>query len=117
MTDHIKNLTPYKGWRFIVDHRDVAHHVPSKDLLDEMCKLYYGDLKATRDEQAHDLLHIMKINILEKMCRIICKAEGVDPDAIGMGLGNLMPEGETYPLWKARIRVAEALIVEGFADV
>lgn len=55
--------------------------------------------------------------MLEKMCRIICKAEGVDPDAVGVGIGNIMPEGEEYPLWKARVPVAEALIAEGFADV
>lgn len=57
------------------------------------------------------------MTMIEKMCRIICKAEGVDPDAIGIGIGCIMPLGEEYPLWKARIRVGDALINEGFADV
>lgn len=34
-------MTAYPGWRFIFDEFGVAHHVPDKELLDEMCKLYY----------------------------------------------------------------------------
>lgn len=37
--------TPYQGWKFIFDQYGTAHHVPDRPLLDEMCKLYYGDIK------------------------------------------------------------------------
>lgn len=47
---------------------------------------------------------------LEEICRAICVADNVDPDAIGMGLGQQMPEGEKYPLWRARIKQAQAVL-------
>lgn len=52
------------------------------------------------------------MNLEEQICRIICKAENVDPDKTGVGLGSIMPKGEEYELWKARIRVAKSLIDE-----
>lgn len=53
-------------------------------------------------------------SMLEKMCRIICKGEGVDPDQESVGIGCIIPVGQTYKLWEARKRVAEALISEGY---
>ena len=44
-------MTPYEGWRFLFDKQGAVHHVPDKELLDEMCKLYYGDME---DEQWKD---------------------------------------------------------------
>ena len=58
-----------------------------------------------------------KMTMLEKMCRIICKAEGVDPDIESVGIGCIIPNGQPYKLWEARIRAAKALIAEGFGDV
>ena len=37
------NFTPFTGWRFILDHAGVLHHVPDREILEEMCKLYYGE--------------------------------------------------------------------------
>ena len=50
----------------------------------------------------------------EDICRIICKAEGVDPDVPGFGLGNIMPAGTEFELCEARKRVARALIEAGY---
>ena len=49
------------------------------------------------------------VDLTEAIARAICKADGVDPDAEGEGLGVQMPKGERYPLWKARIKQAEAV--------
>ncbi len=48
--------------------------------------------------------------MIEIICRAICVADGVDPDAEGCGLGVQMPEGQKYPLWKAREKQARAAI-------
>lgn len=48
--------------------------------------------------------------LIEAVCRAICRAEGVDPDAEGYGLGVCMPVGAKYRLWEARRRQAEAAI-------
>ena len=48
--------------------------------------------------------------MIERIARAICIADGVDPDAEGYGLGVQMPEGERYPLWKAREKQARAAI-------
>ncbi len=55
------------------------------------------------------------MTLVETICRAICVADGVDPDAEGCGLGVHMPEGEKYPLWKAREKqaVASALEIRG----
>lgn len=58
----------------------------------------------------------MPKSTIESVCRVICEAEGVDPDASGVGVGNLMPEGSEYPLWKAREKVARALIDKCYID-
>lgn len=46
--------------------------------------------------------------MIERICRAVCIADGVDPDAEGCGLGAQMPAGERYPLWKAREKQARA---------
>ena len=53
------------------------------------------------------------MELIEKICRIICDDENVDPDFESTGLGHLIPEGKKYKLWEARTRVAEALINNG----
>lgn len=53
---------------------------------------------------------ITMTNMIERVARQICMADGVDPDAEGYGLGVQMPEGELYPLWRARIKQARAAI-------
>lgn len=52
------------------------------------------------------------MDTIERICRAICEAEGVDPDRIGYGIGVIMPEGSKYPLWEARVRIAEKLLVD-----
>jgi hypothetical protein len=47
---------------------------------------------------------------LEFFAREICKACDVDPDQVSVGLGNLIPEGQRYPLWQAYKRQAAAAI-------
>lgn len=47
---------------------------------------------------------------IERVARAICVADGCDPDAIGYGLGIHMPKDAKYPLWKARVKQAEAAI-------
>lgn len=47
---------------------------------------------------------------LEEIARAICIADDVDPDETGMGLGQTMPEGTTYPLWQARMKQARAAV-------
>lgn len=47
---------------------------------------------------------------LEEVARAICIADDVDPDETGMGLGQTMPEGTTYPLWQARMKQARAAV-------
>lgn len=47
---------------------------------------------------------------LEELCRALCIADGVDPDKEGYGLGQQMPEGQTYPLWRAREQQVRAMI-------
>jgi len=51
---------------------------------------------------------------IEDLCRIICIAEGVDPDREGLGCGGVMPRDQKYKLWEARRRVAEAIFAEGY---
>lgn len=33
----------FEGWIFIHDQCGALHHVPGKEVLEKMCKLYYGD--------------------------------------------------------------------------
>ena len=54
----------------------------------------------------------MPMDLSERICRAICIAEEVDPDRDGVGLGVLIPKGQKYKLWEARMRVAEELMKE-----
>lgn len=53
------------------------------------------------------------MELVERICRLICEAEGVDPDQNGLGCGRLRPRDQTYKLWQARVRVAETLLAAG----
>lgn len=48
---------------------------------------------------------------VERVARAICRADGCDPDAVGVGCGHTMPAGENYPLWRARVAQAEAALL------
>jgi len=52
------------------------------------------------------------MDIIEKVARAICLADGVDPDGIGYAIRaeTMNSFGASYPLWKMRIRQAEAAI-------
>jgi hypothetical protein len=52
------------------------------------------------------------MDVRERIARLLTEAESIDPDAKGCGLGVIMPKDEVYPLWKARLRLVEALIKE-----
>lgn len=49
-------------------------------------------------------------DLIELLCRAVCRAEGLDPDHIAGGLGVSMPKGSTYPLWQARRRIVIAML-------
>lgn len=49
-------------------------------------------------------------NLIEAACRAICKADGVDPDKEGVGLGEAIPKGDKYRMWEARRRQAVAVL-------
>jgi hypothetical protein len=51
---------------------------------------------------------------IEDLCRVICKAEGVDPDRESLGCGGVIPRDQPYKLWEARRRVAEAIFADGY---
>ena len=51
---------------------------------------------------------------LEVLCRLLCKAQNIDPDKEGLGCGGIMPRDSQYKLWEAQIRIAEFLIKEGY---
>ena len=46
---------------------------------------------------------------IEVLCRIICKASGINPDQESVGLGKIIPEGKPYKLWEAQVDVAQAI--------
>lgn len=47
---------------------------------------------------------------VERVARAICKADGVDPEMICVGLGRTIPEGIKVPAWQVRIPQAIAAI-------
>lgn len=49
---------------------------------------------------------------LEQVCRIICIAEGVDPDRESVGSGGVIPRNQKYKLWEARRQPAEAILAD-----
>ena len=50
------------------------------------------------------------MNMIEKVARAICKAEGVDPEHACFGLGKRIPKGDTWPAWWVRIPQAKAAL-------
>lgn len=54
------------------------------------------------------------MDALETLCRIICEADGVDPDRESIGCGGVIPRDQPYQLWQARERQATALIAAGY---
>ena len=54
---------------------------------------------------------------LEHLCRIICRADGVDPDRESLGCGGLISRDQPYKLWEARVRIAETIIAAGYKKV
>jgi hypothetical protein len=48
--------------------------------------------------------------MVERVARAICVADGVDPDMLCSGLGNIIPEGETWTAWRVREKQARAAI-------
>lgn len=57
------------------------------------------------------------MDITEKVCRLICKIEGVDPDRESLGCGGLIPKNQPYKLWEARIKLAKGLEDAGYLDI
>lgn len=55
---------------------------------------------------------------IETACRAWCEAEGIDPDTECPGLGNFIPQGETWPAWRVREgRMRAAIFAHGAATV
>lgn len=54
-----------------------------------------------------------KEKTIERLCRIICEAEGVDPDRESIGCGGVIERDKPYKLWDARRHVAVALVNAG----
>jgi hypothetical protein len=48
----------------------------------------------------------------ERIARVICEAEGVDPDHICVDVGAVIPAGERWPAWKACLHTAKAVLAE-----
>ena len=53
-----------------------------------------------------------KLPSIESICRVICEAEGVNPDHHGHGAGHQFKQGQKFKLWEARKRVAKVLMKE-----
>jgi hypothetical protein len=49
-----------------------------------------------------------RVNHIEAIARAITAAEGVDPDHPCVGVGRIIPDGETWPAWRVRVPRAEA---------
>lgn len=90
---------------------------------------WYGDGAGAADERltprdlaaAHAVIEVLRYGssadaapqatqMLERIARAICIADGCDPDAKGYGVGITMPRGEPYPLWQARLKQARAVL-------
>ena len=48
--------------------------------------------------------------MVERVARAICEADGVDPDKEICGMGVQLPIGELAPAWRARLKQARAAI-------
>ncbi len=53
------------------------------------------------------------MDIIEKVCRLMCESEGIDPDRDSLGCGGLIPKDQPYKLWEARIKMVQYLIDAG----
>jgi hypothetical protein len=49
---------------------------------------------------------------IERLCRVVCKVHGINPDLESEGLGHLMPKGRVYKLWEAQCAVVQAVLGE-----
>jgi hypothetical protein len=52
--------------------------------------------------------------MIETLCRLICVADGVDPDRQSVGCGGLIPRDQPYTLWQARRNQAETILQAGY---
>ena len=50
--------------------------------------------------------------MIERVARAICAADGVDPDKAVYGAGALWPKGEKHVAWEARVKQASAALDE-----
>lgn len=50
--------------------------------------------------------------MIERLCRAVCKTQGIDPDKESEGLGVVMPRGLRYRLWEAQRAVVQAVLAE-----
>lgn len=69
-----------------------------------------GLTRAAREQM--DALCEQHDSEIERLCRAICRAKKIDPDADGFGMGFTMTEGSTYKLWEAQIATVEAVLWE-----
>lgn len=51
---------------------------------------------------------------IETLARLICQADGLDPNKEINGLGAIAPLDTKYPLWQTRVRYAVAVIRAGW---
>ena len=60
---------------------------------------------------------VKKMDMVEKLARVLCVSEGVDPEHIcyGIGRGN-KPEGWSGPAWEVRVKHVRAMIAAVFKD-
>jgi hypothetical protein len=76
--------------------------------------------RATRNQVAGILLirEIEKHNVaIEDLCRIICEAEGVDPDKESVGNDGVIPRDQKYKMWQVRERQAKAILMAGYTKL
>ena len=50
--------------------------------------------------------------IVERLARVLCKAQGTDPDTLCWGTGAIMPVGWNGPAWEVRIPYVKALLAD-----
>jgi hypothetical protein len=56
--------------------------------------------------------HPQDEKMIERLCRAVCKVDGVNPDIESEGVGGVMPKGQRYKLWEARRKVVMAVLDE-----
>ena len=50
------------------------------------------------------------MDTVEKVARALCKSDGVDPEKNCVGVGRIIPKGETWKAWEVRREQAKAAI-------